>query len=150
MSAWALCQSELDAVAQREALEEGSGEESDGCLEVGGPGVLGGERPKAVDVDLEARTAAQRDAVAGRLDMAFADRAANCRERAPQRAPRAGRVVLGPQQIAQRLTRARPIAQREVRDQRQRLARVQDHRHAVARDRRDTEQRDQNRHPRSP
>ena len=96
----------------------------------------------AAHVDVEAVAVAQRDAVAGGVDPLLADRLAQRRQRPPQRPARVLGILVGPQQLAQRLARARPLGQREVREQRRRLARVERHRLAVAANPRRTQQRD--------
>ena len=123
-------------VAQPEALEQLAAELRDRRLEVAGRG----ERPEAVDVDLERRAADEAHAVAGRVHRLRPDRRAQRRERAPQRAAGVLGVVLGPQQLGEHVARARALDEREHGEQRHRLARVERHGRAVALDPRRAEQ----------
>ena len=72
-----------------------------------------------------AGSALQGDAVAGGVDPFLADRLAQGRQRAPQRAASVIRVVRRPQQLAERLARARALGKRQMGQQRHRLARVE-------------------------
>ena len=85
---------------------------------------------------------AQRDAVARGVDPLLADRLAQRRQRAPQRPARVLGILVRPQQLAQRLARARALGEREVREQRRRLAGVERHRLAVPANPRRAQQRD--------
>ena len=76
----------------------------------------------------------------------LADALAQRRERAPQRTASAVGVVGWPQQFAERLARARPLGEREMSQQRHRLAGVEGHWLAVPLHARSTEQRDLERH----
>jgi hypothetical protein len=123
-------------VTQPEALHELAAEQLRRAREV----ALGRQRAEAVHVDVDAAVPHQPHAVTPGLDRLGADRAAQRGQRPPQRAARVLRVVLGPQQLGQRVARARAVDEREVRQQRERLARVERDRLPVALDARRAEQ----------
>ena len=100
---------ELGAVAQREALEQIPTEQLDRFLQLDRRRPLGGELAKAAHVDGEAVAVAQRDAVARRIDPLLSHGAAQDRERPPQRAASVIGILLGPEQLAQRLARPRAL-----------------------------------------
>ena len=94
---------ELRAVAERETLQEVAGEQRHRLAQALEGGAVACELPEALDVEFEAGSPLQGDAVAGGVDPFLADRRAQGRERAPQSTPSAIRVVGRPQQAAERL-----------------------------------------------
>ena len=88
----------------------------------------------------------QGDAVAGGVDPFLADCRAQGRERAAQRTASVIRVVGRPQQAAERIARAGAVGERQVSQQRHRLAGVEGHPLAVPFDPRGAEQLDLERH----
>ena len=125
------CQSSnAGAVAQREALQESRRRTARRpCRAPRATRRAASARNRATSSS--SRPSPQGDAVARRIDQLRADRPAQGRQRAPQRAARALAVVRGPQQLAQRFARPRALGQRQVRQQCDRLARVEGHRLAV-------------------
>ncbi len=112
---------ERGRVPEAEALEEVAPEHGGGLLER----IRGRERAEAVDVDRQRGAAHQRHPLPGRLDRVGPDRPSQRRERAPERAARMLGVVVGPQQLGEDVTRARTVGEREVGEQRERLAGIE-------------------------
>ena len=74
----------------------------------------------------------ERHGVPRRLDPFVADRSTQGRKRAPERPPGSIGIVPRPEELTQRLSRARAIGERKVSEQGDRLARVEAHRFAIA------------------
>ena len=123
-------------IAKPEALEEVAAKALGRGLQPSRRGV-GAE---AIDVDLEPGPAHERHVIARRLDRAGADGAAQRRERAPQRAARVLGVVPRPEQLGQDVARPWALDQRQVGEQRHRLAGVEGDRDPVVLDPRGPEQ----------
>ena len=82
---------EVRAVTQRETLHEAAGEQRHRLAQILGGGTIRCQLPEALDVELEAGSLLQGDAVAGGVDPFLADCRAQGRECAPQGAPSATR-----------------------------------------------------------
>ena len=139
---------EVGAVTEREPLEEAAGEEGNRLAQHVARRTICRELAKALDVQLKAAPSSQGDAVAGRLDPLLADRLAQRRQRAPERAARVLGIMTRPQQLAERLARPRALHKREMRKQRHGLARVERDRRSVSCDTRRPDQHDLQRHQR--
>ena len=121
---------ERSAVAEPEAGEEDAAVQRRGLLELGEVSRRR-EPPELVDVEQDA-VPLERDRVARDGEPAAAERRAQRRERPAQRRARAVGRVLGPEELGERVAAVAAPLDREVGEQRGRLARVDRERHTVA------------------
>jgi hypothetical protein len=139
---------ERRAVAEREPLEQAARTRLRRLRQRLGRVPLRREPAKALDVELEPVLSPKPDAVALGLDPFLADGAAQSRESAPEGSARTFGVLTRPQELAQRVARARALRQGQVSEQRGRLAGVERDGLAVAFDPRRAEQPDRHGHVR--
>ena len=121
---------ERRAVAEPEAGEEDVALQRRGLLELREVSPTR-EPPELVDVEQDA-VPLERDRIARDGEPASAERRAQRRKRPPQRRARAVGCVLGPQELGEHVAAVAALLDREVGEQRGRLARVDGQRNAVA------------------